>query len=496
MGLAVGHRSVDAPGPGLTLDLEFPRVEPGWSCPTRAPGSPNGPENLRDIQGKVVTMKTRLFISLLGWIVFETAAQDLSDVLPAIKTVPAPDGIRAGVRLSYYGSVADLPNDGISKWDETADSWNYATAPSAHGYTQIDVIGVSGGRAALSVQAWLYSNWTGPLIPVRGGQSGLVCYAGGGDWWVHPQVLGQLQETRTDAFAVVRVTQVLDGIAHPAIRIQRTLPESRQASVYDLQTGLLLFKNAAVLTGDTTFVSQIFYKGSRPLPFSGKGTPLPRWLKSGVQLSYRGTYTARVQGGSPFSLPLQAGIEIQQVDETWFLYRQTTTLSSLEGLPPTVETVTLVGGGTLYIDPDALGGVTPETILDTDPITGATLEVVAQGSSVVLVASAGNQSITEFTYDAAVGLMTRFRSWDSTDPVYSLTSELVLDAMPDLTLPPRLTIRRQGKEVILGCPDAGDFQLEASEDGGRTWAALGTMPGERRFALNTAKSCLLYRLRR
>ena len=260
--------------------------------------------------------------------------------------------------------------------------------------------------------------------------------------WVHPQVLGQWQETQTDDFAVVRVTQVLDGIPHPAIRIQRTLPESRHASVYDLNTGLLLFKNAAVLTGDTTFVSQIFYKVSRPLPFVGQGNLLPLWLRSGVQLNYRGTYTARVEGKFPFSLPLRAGIEIQQVDESWFLYRQTTSLSSLNGLPPTVEVATLVGGGTLFIDPHALERLMPETVLDTDPITGATLKVVAQGSSVILVASAGNQSVTEFTYAAAVGLMTRFRSWDSTDPLYSLSSDLVLDAMPDRTLPPRLAIRR------------------------------------------------------
>ena len=442
------------------------------------------------------TMKANLFLRLFPWIGWAVIAQDLAEVWPAIKTSPAPAAIRAGTRLSYYGSVGDLPADGVSQWDETADSWNYATAPSAHGYTQIDVVGVSQGRAALAVQAWLYSNWTGPLIPVRGGQSGRVGYAGGGDWWIHPQVLAQVQEIRTDELAVVRVTQVLDGLSHAALRIQQTSPGSRHASVYDLETGLLLFKNAAVATGKSTWVNQIFYKGTRQLPFHGQSRPLPLWLRSSVQLTYRGTYTAQVQGGWPFSLPLSAGIVIQEVDATWFLYRQTTTLASLDGMPPTVETATLVGGGTLYVDPMVLQALVPGTILDTDPVTQARLEVVGGGPDVTLLASAGGQSVTEFTYDAEVGVMTRFRSWDSTDPLYSLSSDLVLDAMPDLTLPPRLTFRRQGKELILQCANAGELWMEVSDDGGRTWTDQGRMAGEWKVPLNASKSCQLFRLRR
>ncbi|MDP2326410.1 MAG: hypothetical protein Q8N51_20630, partial [Gammaproteobacteria bacterium] len=104
--------------------------------------------------------------------------------------------------------------------------------------------------------------------------------------------------------------------------------------------------------------------------------------------------------------------------------------------------------------------------------------------------------ITEFTYAAACGLMTRFRSWDSTDPLYSLESELVLEQLPDLTVPPRLTIRRQGNQVVLACPGVPDFTLECSEDGGRTWRALGSMRAEWEIDVDPARPCRWYRLRR
>lgn len=441
----------------------------------------------------------RLFV--IAWLVLRwlpgAVAHDWSDALPALKTLPAPAEIRTGIRLSYYGSAGDIPNENVSKWDPASDSWTYATAPSGHGFTQVDVVGISDGFAGLTVQGWHYSNWTGPLIPTRGGQRGLVCHAGGGDWWIHPEVLAGLQEFSTADFAVIRVTQTLDGISHPAIRIQRTLPDSRQASVYDLRTGLLLFQNSAVQTAaNTTFASQMFFKGSRLLPFAGHGAAIPYWLRTGLQLDYRGSYTAHVAGGFPFTLPLAANIQVEQVSAAWFLYRQTTTLSSLQGLPPTVETASLVGGGTLFLDPTALQNLPTNPLLDTDPITGARLEVVGRSPQIVLLASVGNVSFTEFTYDPNSGLMTRFHSWDSTDPLYSLDSELVLERLPDLTLPPRLAIRRQGKELLLACPEGAGFELQCSEDGGRTWRALAMMTAEKTLAWDPTKGCVLYRLGR
>src|SRR5579885_677096 len=180
------------------------------------------------------------------WHCLRVVGQDISDVFPELKTLPAPLSIREGMRLNYYGCVGDIPRDGYSKWTTNEGTWEYATAPSGHGYTQVDVLALAQGQAILSVQAWQYSDWTGPLVPIRGGHSGLICHAGGGDWWLHPQVLAQVQEFYTDDLAVLRMPYRLDGTVYRGLRVQRVLPESRQAVVYDLDTGYLLFKRVAV----------------------------------------------------------------------------------------------------------------------------------------------------------------------------------------------------------------------------------------------------------
>lgn len=444
-------------------------------------------------------MNRLLFAMVVGLVCGRPAAQDLSSVFPALKTLPAPAGIEEGVRLSYYGSVGDIPNEDYDKWGGTLGQWDYATAPSGHGYTQVDVVAVTQGLAALSVQAWQYSNWTGPLIPVRGGQSGLVCHAGGGDWWVHPQVLASLQETSDPEFTILRAVQTLDGKSYAVIRVQRVAEKSRDAVVYDMKTGLLLFRGTAYRTEDTTFASQMFYKGSRKLPHAARPLPLPLWLEPGLAFEYQGEYISQVWGNPPFGLPLAALIEIRAVGDGWFVYDQTTTLSSLWGMPPTVETATLVGGGNIYVAPQVLRGFRAGTVLDTDPITGCQLSVVEAGTTVVMRATVGTVSVTEFRYDAGSGLMTGFRSWDSTDPILELSSVLDLTQMPDLTAvaPPTLKIGRRGAKIVMTCPDghARLYPVQASVDGG-PWETVGQVSSQLEWetSIDPARRLVLFRL--
>ncbi len=299
------------------------------------------------------------------------------------------------MRLSYYGSAGDIPAAEYNKWGGDLGNWDYATAPSGHGYTQVDVVSLSAGAAALTVQAWVYADWTGPLVPVRGGQSAFVGYAGGGDWWVHPQVLAQIQETQSPDFAIIKATQILDGQAYAAIRLQQVTETSRQATVYDLNTGLLLFRNTAVQTGKSTYASQMFYKGSRKLPSAGHPAPIPLWIRPGLELAYTGLYSAIVAGTPSGSLPLEALVHIQAVGDGWFLYDQTTTLSSILGLPPTVEKATLIGGGNLYVAPQVLKTLQKAAVLDTDPITGSQLVVADTGTTVTLRVVVGKVSLTD-----------------------------------------------------------------------------------------------------
>jgi len=442
-------------------------------------------------------MKSHVAWSLLVAASSVIQAQDISDLLPALKTLPAPASVQEGVRFSYYGSIGDIPNDDYSKWAGDNGEWDYNTAPSGHGYTQIDVVAVSQGVAALSLQAWQYLDWSGPLLPLRGGQSSLVCYAGGGDWWVHPQALAQAQATQTDELTILKVNHILDGVGHAALRIQRVLPGSRTAMVYDLQTGMLLFKGTAVQTANTTFASQIYYKGSRQLPFAGGGQPTPAWLRAGVAWDYAGTYTVEVWGNAPFNLPLSAHVQIQRAGDRWFAYDQTTTLQSINGLPPTVEKTSLVGGDNLYIAPQTLRALRTGTVLDTDPITGARLAVTQTGATVTLESSAGGRSTTEFDFDIATGIMNGFRSRDTTDPLSTTSSRLTIVQMPNTTstAAPELQIARQGNQIRLRSKDEGAYTISATFDG-RRWEKVGTLDAGQEWAdtVNPQRPSVWYRL--
>jgi hypothetical protein len=446
-------------------------------------------------------MKSTLAVLAAGLGLVRLAAQDLSLVFPALTLLPAPPGIEEGIRLSYYSSVGDIRDVEYETWGGNLGTWEYTTAPSGHGYTQLDVVSLSQGVAAATVQAWQYSDWTGPLVPIRGGQSAFVGYPGGGDWWVHPQVLAEIQQPDDPELTVLRVTQILDGKSYPAIRIQRVTEKSRQATVYDLSTGLLLFRNTAVKTDKSTFASQLVYRGSRKMPSAAHPPPIPPWLQPGVEVRYRGEYIAQVMGNPPTALPLEALAQVKAVGDGWFLYEQTTTLESNQGLPPTVEKATLIGGGgNLYVDPRILKGFQAGTVLDTDPITASQLSVAATGAQVTLRSTAGSVSATEFRFDAASGLMVAFQSWDSPDPIYQLASHLELAQWPDLELllRPDLSLVRHGDRITLSCQNGGgrQYPVEISIDGG-PWLPVGTVRDQQQWetAIDPAHRCALFRLR-
>jgi hypothetical protein len=133
-------------------------------------------------------------------------------------------------------------------------------------------------------------------------------------------------------------------------------------------------------------------------------------------------------------------------------------------------------------------------------VTGGQLLVGETGPAVVLRAVVGSVSLTEFRYDLVSGLMTGFRSWDSTDPLYQLSSELELVGWPDFNavLAPRLSVERRGRDLVFFCPGGGGriFSIDASRDGG-PWTPVGRVTDQISWetALDTGPSAVFFRLR-
>ncbi len=76
---------------------------------------------------------------------------------------------------------------------------------------------------------------------------GLVGHAGcAADYWIHPNVLGQMQEMNAQGIRILRMPYTVAGKTYKAIRFQTEDATSYNARVYDLETGLLIYHGSRV----------------------------------------------------------------------------------------------------------------------------------------------------------------------------------------------------------------------------------------------------------
>lgn len=416
-------------------------------------------------------------------------SQDLADVLPALKGLPAPSSVTVGLRLSYDVAVATVQETYAFEWLDyagTADPQE-TPRPSGHGCTQVDVVGLTDRWCALRVQPWTYSNFTGPLVPLFGSDESLIGHAGGGDWYVHPSVLAGVEPVSLPELKILRMPARIGPRTVEVLRIQTQSGKGRLVTCYDLATGYLLYKAAAVAGGEGVNLSQATLTGSRMVTVPWGGAGLPGWVTSGVTLRYQGTYTATAWGAQPFTVPLEANLSISARDADWFVYDQTTTMGSLPGMPPTTATKTLATGmrqlGGLTLPAPVPGALEVGQRLDMDEVTGATVEVAFRGwlpdgrEGLTLRTVAGTAAWSEATYDLATGVALRLRTYEGASPLYTIETEMRLEEVP--AVPPRaprlaFAYRAVEDELTLTWMGEGNraFSLLTSVDGGRSWGIV------------------------
>jgi len=445
--------------------------------------------------------------ALLASIETACLALDVSDVLPQLRTAPPPSSVTERLRLNYYVSVATIAEKDVLTWVDNAGTTNTAEVPtpSGHGVTQVDIVAVTPPWAALHVQPWLFYNFTGPIVPMFGSDASLVCHAGGGDWWVHPEVLAEVTPVLREDLKIRRMPLVIGERIYDALRIQSQDPASRQVLSYDLVTGYLLYKGSAVAGNEAITLSQAYFLGTRSLDLPWGEGRLPGWVTATRRLRYEGTYTAVAWGSDPLVLTLQSDVEIAAVDDNWFIYEQTTTRSSLPGMPPEVDHRTMAGGVNqllgLCLPPLSVPQLQPGQRLDTDDVTGATLDVHFVGvlpngrPGVTLRLQAGDSAWAETAYDRATGAAVSLTTYDGASPLYWIRTEVhLVDVPPDLPVAPRLSIAANpvAGEVTISCPTEPSrvLTLLQSTDDCRHWIPVPGLvevpctgaPFERRFS--------------
>lgn len=354
--------------------------------------------------------------------------QDFSAVIPGLKQLQNPDWVKEGTRMSYYSATADVP-EGYEKFilDEEGDWVGVLSGKhykreeifgaAGHGVTQVDVLSVEGGVAALKINSWLYSSFTGPLVPIK--QGAYIGLAAGGDWYISPKALANLQERRSGGVTILRMPYTIDGVTYNAIRIQQESDTASFAHIYDLQDGKLLatFNSVASADKKSTVFAYATLLGVRQMDLPWLGQDLPGWIKEGTVMRFDGTKAFEAKLAS-YSFPTAVSLDmsITGVGRRYYTYTQTASMVA-SGFPAQYGHEEQVGGigqpGGLALPPDALAALQLGQVIDIDDVTGITVEVKdvcqdANGRNIVVLLASNQIYSAKVTYDRDTGMMIGF----------------------------------------------------------------------------------------
>ena len=355
-------------------------------------------------------------------------AQDLSGLIPGLQNLPAPDWVREGTRISYYSATADV-NTANEKFilDEEGDWVGQTTGKryrreelfgaAGHGVTQVDVLSIDDRVAALKVNSWLYSGFTGPLMPIK--QAPAIGLAAGGDWYIHPEALASMTERRGGGVTIIRMPYTIGTVTYNAIRIQQESETATFARVYDLEDGKLLatFNAVSSAGGLSTVFAQGIFIGVRQMDLPWLGHDLPAWVKAGTVLRFEGTKTYEaIRAGTVMPSGVSLEMRIDDAAKRYYTYTQSGSMY-VPGFPTQYGQDKLAGGigepGGLAMPPAALASLRAGQIIDEDPVTGIIARVVDltrddAGRETVVIGLENQVYSAELAYDLGTGSMVSF----------------------------------------------------------------------------------------
>jgi hypothetical protein len=358
-------------------------------------------------------------------------------LVPAAADAAAPPFIKPGTRLTYFGMTASIPGeygklvqDDNGNWVDKNTGKRYREedigGSGSAGYNVVYVGHVGGGVAQLSTKVYTLDTATKKCTFGAGG--GAVGHAGcAADYWIHPDVLKQVQEVNAQGVRILRMPYTVVGKTYKAIRFQSEDTSGYQARVYDLETGLMIFfgsrvQGPSVITppiggsgragmgeGSTQVVTGWIVE-VKDIDVPWKNAAAPKWIDEFRQLSYKGVQTSVVAAaGTKLDRAMTATLTPKARGPGWVRFTNRFLFESLPGMPPNEVLQEGASGsatiGGLWISPEALTGLRPGQVIETNDKVGTTVTVsqVRQGS--VVVSEVGPLHRADWTYDARTGML-------------------------------------------------------------------------------------------
>jgi len=392
--------------------------------------------------------------------------------LPDAMTCGAPEWIVPGTRITYFTSVAEIedaagavnlvpdPNGNItdSKGNRFREGTPVTGGVGGAGWDCVDVIAVEDNAIVLVMRQFLNANGLqGPCN--TSGTHSFVVHPAGCDYFIHPRLLGQLQESSNNGISLLKGTINHRGATYNAIRSTVEIPNTRLSSMYDLASGVQLTHNSSSLidkgtayraSGNqydpqrktTRSLANNQFIGVRELEIPWKNMSMPDWVRTMKKARYQGS---RVDSGTPemglgkLVTYMTVDVSTAYVGKTFSYYTAQIT-NQMEGMPAMDPiTISMASGQAsidgLWMDPNALRQLQQGQVLDGDPNTGVQYGVEyigpGQNGGQVVVITCGNQMYKfQAMYDLNDGkLLGTNRMEKSPSTGGMLTTQLMLVGM-------------------------------------------------------------------
>jgi hypothetical protein len=221
---------------------------------------------------------------------------------------------------------------------------------------------------------------------------------------------------------VLRGDYVVNGVTYKAVSFANTSPTNYLQYTYDTETGLLLSattrtkgatspvaaEGEAAPTGNTQLTITRF-AGYRHRMLPGIDSAKPGWLANTSQLYYGGNYWQTnpldPTTGS-YTYPMEVSVTFGSGGANWAPF---TLRSQTQGSQPTEASGVTGPTGLYWLDPQALASLSPQQVLDQDPVTGETIQVASIDSGRVTLVSRLPGVETTTTYDQRTGVLVGYK---------------------------------------------------------------------------------------
>lgn len=318
-------------------------------------------------------------------------------LVPQAKDMSAPDWVKPGTRITFYGMAGSTPQGGYSldkdangQWVDPATGERYskndAVGAGGEGFGQFDVIAV--GQHGVALAANLYTiiqpgNPPALLHTPLGGM--LAAAAGPADLWVHPEILNKAQQFHSPNFFILRGRYPVGNAVYDCLCIVHRDQSSYSSHAYDLRTGVLI-SGTTTSEGKTAQIrlpneeAQRGNKGTtitkfvniRQLKTPGINGTNPPWVRNVRAMHFVGEaqYVNQYDSNIRMNFPARMDVQFGKRGDNWCQFNVATQMQ-IQGAPPQQGQMAGVCGpaGGWWIDPTALRDLRVGMVLDEDPVT-------------------------------------------------------------------------------------------------------------------------------